>query len=201
MEEEEAKGIRLAKFRVLKEIRQVREQYDRQMLAQKQAGSHPPNIPDGLTLFFSPADLVDGNELHVQWTMQVHKSEIPDSYWPNCRFTFDALFPEHYPAEMPKVTCKTPIFHPNISPSGSVDHYMLHSGWRPNITLFDVIERIFVDLVQDPNFNDPLPESQEAGELGLSDKEEFRRRAMALARQHKTFIPGTCPPPSRSMFL
>ena len=78
---------------------------------------------------------------------------------------------------------------------------MLHSGWRPDITLFDVIERIFVDLVEDPNFNDPLPESQEAGELGLSDKEEFRRRAMALAHQHKTFIPGTCPPPSRSMFL
>jgi ubiquitin-protein ligase len=188
-------------FRVRQEIRQVREQYDRYMFAQKQAGIHPPNIPDGLTLHFSPADLVDGNPLHVRWTMQVHKSEIPDAYWPDCRFTFDAVFPEHYPASPPHVTCKTPIFHPNISPSGSVDHYMLHNGWRPNITLFDVIEGIFVTLVQDPNFNDPLPECQEAGELGLCNKEEFRRRAMALARQHNTFIPGTCPPPSRSMFL
>ncbi len=202
MEEEEAKGIRLHKFRVRREIRQVREQYDRQMLAQKQAGSHPPNIPDGLTLYFSPADLVDGNELHVQWTMQVHKSEIPDSYWPNCQFTFDALFPEHYPVHPPKVTCKTPIFHPNISPSGSVDHSMLANGWRPSTTLFDVIEQLFLTFfVGDPNFNDPLWDCTEAADLGLSNKEEFRRRAMAVARQHKTFIPGTCPPPSRSMFL
>jgi ubiquitin-protein ligase len=189
-------------FRVRQEIRQVQEQYHRQMIAQKQAGSHPPNIPDGLTLYFSPADLVDGNPLHVQWTMQVHKSEIPDSYWPNCQFTFDALFPEHYPVDPPKVTCKTPIFHPNISPSGSVDHSMLASSWRPSTTLFDVIEQLFLTFfVGDPNFNDPLPECTEAADLGLSNKEEFRRRAMALARQHKTFIPGTCPPPSRSMFL
>ena len=182
---------RAIKFRVRKEIRQVQEEYDKQLAAQKESGSYPTHIPDGLTLFFSPVVPVDGDELHVKWTIQVHKSKVPDSNWSNCQFTFDAMFKEgQYPACAPKVTCKTPILHPNICPSGLVDHVMLSGGWRPNITLLDIVTGIFW-LFLDPNFNDPLPECQEASVLGLTEKAEFRRRSLAHAQQHKTFIPGT----------
>ena len=125
------------KFTVLEEINQVQQAHDQQLAAQKEAGSYPAHIPDGLTLFFPPVVLLpkDGDKLPVRWTMQVHKSDIPDSYWPNCQFTFDALFSEVYPASPPKVTCKTPIFHPNISPSGLVCLPIIRD-WRPNATLF-----------------------------------------------------------------
>ena len=45
---------RAIKFRVRKEIRQVQEEYDKQLAAQKESRSYPNHIPDGLTLFSPP---------------------------------------------------------------------------------------------------------------------------------------------------
>ena len=187
------------RFRVKKETRQVKEQYDKQLLVQKQGGNTSAfrNIDKEMTLYFTELTPINGNDLHLQFKIQVHKSEIPDSYWPNCQFTFEALFEEgKYPAEPPHVTCKTPIYHPNIADTtakapGEVCITLLKAGWRPNATLFEIIESIFITQFQDPNGNDPLPECQEAADLLLSNKEEFRKRAKSHAERNKTFIPGS----------
>jgi ubiquitin-protein ligase len=197
--DDDAPRVSSIRFRVKKEIRQVKEQFDKQLLAQKQAGipSAFRNIPGDMTLFFTECVPIGGNDLHLQFKIQVHKSEIPDSYWPNCQFTFEALFEEgKYPAEPPHVTCKTPIYHPNIADTsakapGEVCITLLKSQWRPSATLFDIIESIFLTQFQDPNGNDPLPEGQEAADLLLANKEEFRKRARSHAEKHKTFIPGS----------
>lgn len=181
-------------YRVRKETRQVQQEYTQQLAVQKKGGNLGAlrNVPDGFTLFFTPLVPIDGNEKHVQWKMQIHKSEVSDTYWPNCQFLFDAVFQEPYPAEAPKVTCKTTLYHPNIDgSSGEVCLSSLKNGWKPATTIYDIIQAIFATLFQDPNANDPLPNCKEAASLLLSDKEEFRKRAKAHAERHKTFIPGS----------
>ena len=183
--------------RVNKETRQVKEQYDKQLKAHEQAGNTSAfrSISREERLYFTECALIGGNPLHLQFKIQVHKSEIPDSYWPNCQFTFEALFEGEYPAKEPHVTCKTPIYHPNIADTttatpGKVCISLLNS-WKPSTTLFDIIEQIFITQFQDPNGNDPLPECQDIADLILSDKEEFRKRAKSHAERNKTFIPGS----------
>ena len=241
-------------------------------------------------MWLSQVVQVDGNPLHVRWTMQIHKSELPDSFWPNCQFTFEAVFdsvrvqtppshndrgqvtfisPEHvsifqqhhcacaerridqhhcecnthhgfkqtlrnvtdylsrhseiswswstleldvaryvqacprchtepdkeksYPQVAPHVTCKTPIYHPNIAnqPSGKVCLSSLNN-WKPETTLWHIIENgLWTTQFQDPNGNDPLPDCHDAASLFLSDKGAFRRNAKSHAERHKTFIPGS----------
>jgi hypothetical protein len=296
------------RHRAAKETREVNAEYAKMLDEQKKAGRDPAlrNIPDGLTLWLSPVVPVDPNPyfgpLHVRWTMQVHTSVIPDTFWPNCHFTFEAVYdsvrvrpppsendqaqvtfisPEHvsiiqqhhcgcaerrieqeepcihkaalftcieqhhcecnahhefeqtlrnlqssghsekswptleldvaryvqacprchtepdgqksFPQVAPHVTCKTPIYHPNISdpPSGKVCLSSLNN-WQPATTLWHIIEAgLWCTQFQDPNGNDPLPDCQEKAELLLSDRPAFGRNAKSHAEKHKTFIPGS----------
>lgn len=296
------------RHRVTKETRDVNAEYAKMLVEQSKAGRHSDlrNIPDGLTLWLSPVVQVDANPyfgpLHVRWTMQVHKSELPDSFWPNCHFAFETVFdsvrlhappseidraqvtfisPEHvsiiqrhhcgcaerlieqkqpcvhnaelatcleqhhcecnahhgfeqtlrnlhsaghsetswptleldvaryvnacprchtepdgqksYPQVAPHVTCKTPIYHPNISdpPSGKVCLSSLNN-WQPATTLWQIIlDGLFATQIQDPNGNDPLPDCQDKADLILRDQDAFRRNAKSHAEKHKTFIPGS----------
>jgi ubiquitin-protein ligase len=186
-----------AKYIIRKQCTEVEEQYSQDLAIQrkdKASASTYRNIPDGFTLWYTPPQAVDGNVLHQQFKIQVHKADHPDSYWANCQFSFDAVFPgEKYPNEPPKVTCKTRVYHPNIDDaSGEVCLSLLKTSlqWKPTVTVHDIMLGIY-SLFQDPNGNDYLRTCKEIALLLVTNKEEFKRNARAHAERHKTFIPGS----------
>jgi ubiquitin-protein ligase len=186
--------LETAKYIIRKQCKEAEEQYGQELANQrKDKASTYRNIPDGFTLWFTPPQAVDGNVLHQQFKIQVHKAEAPDSYWANCQFSFDAVFPgEKYPTEPPKVTCKTRVYHPNIDDaSGEVCLSLLKTDWKPTTTVYDIMLGIYTTLFQDPNGNDPLPSCRDLALLLLANKEEFKKNARAHAERHRTFIPGS----------
>ena len=182
------------KYLVRRQCDKVEEEYKKQLAAQRSDKSSSSSVRDGFTLWFTPPVQIDQNELHIQWKIQTHKHELPDCYWPNCQFVFDAVFPEDYPIAPPKVTCKTRIYHPNIEDSGYVclGQYLEETSWRPERgDIFAIMLAIYTTLFQSPNGNDHPASCTEAADLILANPEEFRRRTKAHAEKHKTFIPGT----------
>lgn len=100
--------------------------------------------------------------------------------WAGGHFKFHVLIPEGYNIEPPSVTCKSKLWHPNISTDGEVCLSLLRQnsidgmGWSPTRRVKDVIwglSSLFSDLC---NFDDPL--NQEAANHYEKDKEDFRRQ-------------------------
>lgn len=90
--------------------------------------------------------------------------------------------PANYPAEPPKATFKTKIFHPNIDDrSGDVCVGTLKRDWKPTLTLKDVLLTIRCLLVY-PNPTSSL--NEEAGRLLLEVYEEYARHARLMTGVH-----------------
>lgn len=90
--------------------------------------------------------------------------------------------PPSYPAEPPKATFKTKIFHPNIDDrSGDVCVGTLKRDWTPTTTLKDVLVTIRCLLVY-PNPTSSL--NEEAGKLLLMDYDEYARHAKLMTSIH-----------------
>ena len=74
------------------------------------------------------------------------------------RFVVDLIFSGNYPFSPPKVTFRTPIYHPNIATNGAVclDILKPSSGsWSPLMTVSMLLISI-QSLLSDPNPDDPL---------------------------------------------
>lgn len=104
----------------------------------------------------------------------------PDGgFWVGATIAFDVEFPETYPYDPPKVTCLShPIYHPHISFEGKVCLNILRDGWRPNLTVNEILFGLLV-LFHSPDVNDPLPNNNidpayEAAALLKKDPEEFQ---------------------------
>lgn len=90
--------------------------------------------------------------------------------------------PANYPAEPPKATFKTKIFHPNIDDrSGDVCVGTLKRDWKPTLTLKDVLQTIRCLLIQ-PNPTSSL--NEEAGRLLLEEYGEYARHARLITGVH-----------------
>lgn len=107
------------------------------------------------------------------------------------QFALDIHIPPEYPYKPPSVVFSTPIFHPLVSPTGSIDVDMFHENWVPILTLEKIINRIQQELA------DPYsPQVQSAGTYSgcgnqeaaiLSHhKEAFDRRARNETLEHAT---------------
>ena len=177
------------------QVKALEEEYKTLLQLQKKDKSAPRGVSEPHTLYFTPPVEVDHNPLHLRWSIQIHKADLPDSYWPNCQFFFEAIIPEGYPSNVPDVRCKTRLYHPNIDDeTGKVCLSMLND-WKATPgaglpQLKDINSSIFCTLFQDPNGNDSLPGCKEAATLILTNQEEFRKRAKAHAERFSTFIPG-----------
>ena len=177
------------------QVKALEEEYKTLLQLQKKDKSAPRGVSEPHTLYFTTPVEVDHNPLHLRWSIQIHKADLPDSYWPNCQFFFEAVIPEGYPMCTPDVRCKTRLLHPNIEDeTGRLDLSML-SDWKATPgcglpKLKDIIYSIFCTLLEDPNANDPLPCCKETAHLMLTNQEEFRKRVKAHAERFNTFIPG-----------
>jgi ubiquitin-conjugating enzyme E2 D/E len=104
-----------------------------------------------------------------------------DSPYEGGVFVLDIDFPNNYPFKPPQITFKTKIFHPNISPSGSICLDILQSQWSPALTICKTLLSIS-SLLTDPNPDDPLDAA--AGKLYKNDIEEFKIRAIEITQQY-----------------
>lgn len=80
----------------------------------------------------------------------------PDKgYWRRASFEFSIKVGADYPHAPPKVSCRTPIYHPNIDKDGNVCLNILKADWKPVLDVTAVIHGL-IFLFDEPNPDDPL---------------------------------------------
>ena len=107
-----------------------------------------------------------------------------DTPYSDGKFLVDILFSSEYPFTPPKVTFRTPIFHPNISTSGAIclDILKARSGtWSPLMTVPMLLLSV-QSLLADPNPDDPL--NLVASELYLKNIDGFNVQARSETVRH-----------------
>jgi len=123
--------------------------------------------------------IVDDNMTH--WSA-VLKGPIGSPY-EGGRFVLDLIFPPKYPFEPPRVTFRTPVFHPNVSTNGAIcmDILKPNGAWSPLMTV-DALLVSIQSLLDDPNPSDPL--NTEAAALYMQNKRLYDVRARRETEQH-----------------
>lgn len=89
-------------------------------------------------------------------------------------FYLKISFPKNYPFTAPKVIFITPIYHCNISSTGSICLDILKDSWSPALTIEKVLLSIS-SLLAEPNPRDPLVPA--IAKLLVDNKLEHNRQA------------------------
>ena len=107
------------------------------------------------------------------WTAVIFGPQ--ESIYQGGNFLVDLIFSFEYPFTPPRVTFRTPIFHPNISTNGAVCLDILKPGiWSPLITIESLLVSI-QSLLDDANPDDPL--NNEAADLFVRNPRLYAQRA------------------------
>lgn len=114
-----------------------------------------------------------------QWDATIQGPE--GSLYEGGVFKLLIIFPAEYPFKPPQVTFKTRIFHPNISPNGSVCLNILKPDmWEPRLTVANLLTSIRVLLSQP---NGESPSNTDAGMAMMMDKQRFEQMARDWTRR------------------
>jgi len=105
----------------------------------------------------------------------------PDSPYQGGVFFLNIKFPVDYPFKSPKIHFITKVFHPNISPEGSICLDILKDAWSPALTISKVLLSIS-SLLTDPNPNDPLV--SDIAKMYLNNRELYNKNAAEWTRKY-----------------
>lgn len=125
----------------------------------------------------------------LSWTASI--SGAPDGPYAGGIFHLDIMLPADYPYKAPVIRFTTPVFHPLVASSGSIDLALLHENWVPVMTLEKIILRIKQDLEAPygpPGWSASFWTGCGNHEATLlsNDKEAFDRRARQETILHAT---------------
>lgn len=123
-------------------------------------------------------------ESMMHWTATI--PGVRGSPYEGGKFLLDIIFPPDYPFKPPRITFRTPIFHPNIGSNGSICLDILKGGqWSPLLTTETLLLSI-QSLLDDPNPDDPL--NGEAADLFVHNREGFSHKARLSTLKYATYI-------------
>ncbi|XP_047071188.1 SUMO-conjugating enzyme SCE1-like [Lolium rigidum] len=139
------------------------------------------NHPHGFVA--KPETLPDGTVNLMVWKCVIPGKQGTD--WEGGYFPLTLEFNENYPSNPP--TCKFPagFFHVNVYSTGAVCLSILSSGWKPSITVKQVLVGI-QELLDDPN-----PNSAAQGfcnELYKKNMPEYKNRVRQQAKQYPSRV-------------
>ena len=98
------------------------------------------------------ASPVNENDL-TKWNAVIIGPE--DTPYEGGIFNIGIEFPQDYPFKPPKMTFKTKIYHPNISPNGAICLDILKDRWSPILSIGKALLSLS-SLLSEPNPDDPL---------------------------------------------
>jgi len=116
-----------------------------------------------------------------------------DTWYEGGVFRAVVTFPYDYPLYPPKMVFTSPVWHPNIYPSGEVCISILHApGEDPNMyessserwSPVQSVEKILLSVVSmlaEPN--DESPANVEAAKMWRDRKDEFKKRVIECVRR------------------
>jgi len=132
-----------------------------------------------------------GNSV-FEWEVMLMLSDEQDSLYGGGIFKARLKFPPQYPHQPPKLKFETPIFHPNVYPSGEVCISILHppeddqygyesasERWSPVQTPETILLSV-ISMLSSPN--DESPANIEAGKMWREDRKEFKKRVRRCVR-------------------
>ncbi|ETN41098.1 uncharacterized protein HMPREF1541_03033 [Cyphellophora europaea CBS 101466] len=134
--------------------------------------------------------LVDNNVFEWEVMLMINDE---CKYYGGGFFRATLSFPPEYPLLPPKMKFTTPLFHPNIYPSGEVCISILHppeedkygyesasERWSP-VQSPETILLSVISMLSSPN--DESPANVDAAKMWREDPKEFRRRCRRVVRE------------------
>lgn len=102
--------------------------------------------------FARPTSSLTGSSDIFRWETGIPGKE--DTDWEGGVYKVVLKFTDEYPAKPPLCVFQPPIFHPNVFSNGQICLSILGDGWRPGITVKQILLGI-QDLLDTPNKGDP----------------------------------------------
>ena len=104
-----------------------------------------------------------------------------ETLYENGIFKLNIKFPINYPFTAPQIKFITKMYHPNISPDGSVCLEILKEKWIPGLTIENVILSICV-LLNTPNPSNPY--NSDAANLYVNDIESYNSTVIKMTKKY-----------------
>jgi ubiquitin-conjugating enzyme E2 D/E len=105
----------------------------------------------------------------------------PGTVYEGGHFALFCEFTEDFPFRAPRVRFMTPVYHPNISASGSICLDTLQNNWSPSLSLVALFRGVLA-LLGSPNLDDPIDSVK--AQLLRDDYDAYVSNARALVMRH-----------------